>query len=102
MKALLAAALLAALLFGAYSATGLYSIQPIGAIPHGVTLLVWRREDDPFFNSPDALCLKAQQGVSLLCRMMAISKGPKDDIIIRLPFIEAAYLASTDGRSFQK
>jgi hypothetical protein len=65
------------------SQMGFYTIQPIGAIPQGVTLLVWRASDEPFFNFPDAVCIKIQDGVSLLCRAMAITTT-KDRITTKL------------------
>ena len=37
---------------------GFYIVQPIGSIPKGVTLLIWRADGEPMFNSPDAVCLK--------------------------------------------
>lgn len=83
-----------------YTQIGLYTVQPIGALPEGATMLVWRSSGEPFFNSPDALCLKVQGEVSLLCRGMAIGQAPIDRIILRLPYMDWAYLASTGGRSF--
>ena len=81
---------------------GVYSIQPLGALPEGVTVVVWRAQGEPLFNSPDAVCLKAQNGVSLLCRLAAMSQAPKDRIIVRLPYQEWAYLWSTGGITFEK
>jgi len=81
---------------------GFYSVQPIGAIPEGITWLVWRASNEPFFNSPDALCLKRMGSVSLLCRGLALAQAPKDRIILRLPYWELAYLLSTGGREFER
>ena len=36
-----------------YTQVGFYTVQPIGALPEGITLLVWRHSGEPFFNSPD-------------------------------------------------
>lgn len=83
-----------------YFFCGLYSVQPIGALPEGATVVVWRKSGEPFFNSPDALCVERMGGVSLLCRGLAMGQGPTDRIIVRLPFQEWAYSASVDGRSF--
>ena len=71
-------------------------------LPDGVTLVVWRAGHEPFFNSPDAMCLLIQQGVSLLCRLAALSKAPHDRIVLRLPYNESAYLLSTGGRTFDR
>lgn len=79
---------------------GFYTIQPIGALPEGRTLVVWRASGEPFFNSPDAMCLERLGGVSILCRMVAIGTAPSERIIVRLPYVRFAYLASTGGREF--
>lgn len=83
-----------------YLLCGFYSIQPIGALPEGATAIVWRKSGEPFFNSPDALCLERLGGVSLLCRGMAMGQAPLDRILLRLPYQEWAYSASTGGQSF--
>lgn len=74
------------------SQLGVYTIQPIGAIPEGRTIIIWRAAGEPLFNSPDAECLRIQQGVSLLCRGVALSRAPVDRIVVRLPYQEWAYL----------
>jgi hypothetical protein len=84
------------------SQMGFYSIQPIGALPDGATLLIWRKSSEPFFNSPDAVCLKIQQGVSLLCRGLVMGQAPIDRIILRLPYMDWAYLFSTGGQTFER
>ena len=81
---------------------GLYSIQPIGALPEGSTVLVWREKGEPFFNSADALCLERTGGVSLMCRAMAMGQAPTDRIVLRLPFQKWAYTWSTDGQEFSR
>lgn len=85
-----------------YSQLGFYSVQPLGALPEGSTAVVWRESDEPFFNSPDALCLERLGGVSLLCRGMAMGQAPVDRIVFRLPYMRWAYLQSTDGRDFDR
>lgn len=82
--------------------TGIYTIQPIGMLPEGKTLIVWRESGEPFFNSPDATCLERVGAVSLMCRMLAMSKAPVNRIILRLPYWEWSYLASTGGNKFEK
>lgn len=81
---------------------GVYSIQPIGAIPDGATAVVWREDGEPFFNSADALCLERLDGVSLLCRAMAMGQAPTDRIIVRMPYWRWAYLQSTGGLEFDR
>jgi len=98
--------LFALLIIGAgafvYTQMGVYSIQPIGALPDGATVVYWRALGEPFFDSPDATCLRIQDGVSLLCRMAAMMRAPTDRIVLRLPYQEWAYLASTGGVSFER
>ena len=84
---------------------GVFTIQPIGALPDGVTFIYHSRNPEmPFFSSPDGLCLQTQGSVTLLCRAAAISATSKlgDRIIIKLPYIRWAYLQSTGGREFER
>jgi hypothetical protein len=85
-----------------YFFCGFYTIQPIGALPEGKTAIVWRNSGEPFFNSPDALCLERLGGLSLMCRGMAMAQAPTDRIIIRLPYQGWAYSASTGGQKFDR
>ena len=85
-----------------YLFCGFYTVQPIGALPEGGTAIVWRAGDEPFFNSPDALCLERMGAVSLLCRGMAMTQAPTDRIILRLPYQDWAYSASTGGQTFNR
>lgn len=98
----LAPLLIGALLLLLYTQVGFYSIQPIGAIPQGGTVLVWRQGGEPFFNSPDGTYLRVQDGVSLLCRMAAMGQAPVERVILRLPYQHWAYLASTGGQTFER
>jgi hypothetical protein len=84
---------------------GVFTIQPIGAIPEGITIIYHSRSPDmSFFSSPDGLCLQTQGSVSLLCRMAVLSTSTEltDRIILRLPYIHWAYLLSTGGLQFDK
>jgi hypothetical protein len=85
-----------------YVFCGFYTVQPIGALPDGATAVVWRESGEPFFNSADALCLERVGGVSLMCRAMAMGQAPTDRIIMRLPYQEWAYTASTGGKEFER
>lgn len=82
-----------------YSFCGFYSVPPIGALPTGGTAIVWRENDEPFFNSPDAQCLESMGGVSLLCRAMAMGQAPTDRILLRLPYFEWAYSNSVNQKT---
>ncbi|KFX20807.1 hypothetical protein [Pectobacterium betavasculorum] len=87
----------------AYNKITIFSIQPVGALPDGATVVMWRKGDMRFFESPDAICLRKVGSVSLMCRAMAMgSIGENPEIIMRLPYIEKAYLLSTDGKKFEK
>lgn len=84
---------------------GVFTIQPIGAVPDGVTFIYHSRNPEmSFFSSPDSLCLKTQGSVSLLCRgtALAAANDLTDRIIIKLPYIHWAYLQSTGGREFER
>lgn len=85
-----------------YFFCGFYSIPPIGALPEGGTIVVWRDSGEPFFNSPDALCLERMGSVSLMCRGIAMGQAPTDRIILRLPYMEWAYTSSTGGQTFSR
>ncbi|HHQ6589346.1 TPA: hypothetical protein ACSTLU_005331 [Serratia fonticola] len=80
-----------------------FSVQPIGALPDGITIVMWRKNDMRLFDSPDGICLRRVGHVSILCRSQAmIESVDKDNIIMRLDFIEQAYLLSTDGKKFER
>jgi hypothetical protein len=85
---------------------GVFTIQPIGTSPEGVTFIYHSRGTGmPFFSSPDGLCLQTQGSVTLLCRAAALSATEEeliDRIIIKLPYSHWAYLQSTGGKEFEQ
>ncbi len=84
---------------------GVFTIQPIGAIPEGVTMIYHSRSSEiSFFSSPDALCLQTVGSVSLLCRMTALGAVADltDRIILKFPYLRWAYLQSTGGLEFNQ
>ena len=84
---------------------GVFTVQPIGALPEGVTLIYHSRNPDmPLFSSPDGLCLKMQGSVTLLCRGIALSAVSEltDRVLIKLPYSRWAYLRSTGGQEFDR
>lgn len=85
-----------------YAFCGFYTIQPIGTLPEGRTLIVWRQTGEPFFDSADGMCLRRTGSVSLLCRALAMGKAPVNHIILRIPYSEWAYRQSTDGVTFDR
>ena len=99
-KALLILLILLAVAFRIFC--GVFTIQPIGALPEGRTVIVWRASGEPFFNSLDAICLERMGAVSIMCRIGAVRAAPTDRIILRLPYMHWAYLASTGGKEFDR
>jgi hypothetical protein len=74
-----------------------FTIQPIGAIPEGVTIVMLRGSQTQLFDSPDALCLRTTGKVTILCRAAAIGALSKATKITNLPYIDQFYLWSTNG-----
>ncbi len=97
--------LVLAVLIGVLGRPGVFTVQPIGSLPEGVTIIYHSRgRDMPFFASPDGLCLEMQGSVSLLCRGAALAGATElvDRTILRLPYIHSAYLLSTGGLEFDR
>jgi hypothetical protein len=84
---------------------GVFTVQPIGALPEGITFIYHSRNAEmPFFSSPDGLCLQLQGSVNLLCRAVGIGAVEElsDRILIKLPYSRWAYLRSTGGLEFDQ
>ena len=87
-----------------YNSLGFFTIQPIGAIPDGLTLVVLRFGTQlKFFDSADAMCKRELGEVSLLCRMAALGAlgDNEEKILLRLPYIELFYLLSTGFMEYE-
>lgn len=95
---------LVALMIGAYTQLTFFVIQPIGAIPDGRTVVLWRRSAAlSFIDSADAICDRLQGGVSLWCRAISIGAVAKNNpIILRLPYSHSLYLISTGGEEYDR
>ena len=92
----------AAIIFAATQLT-LFVVQPIGAVPEGRTVVIWRLNTMKFVDSADAWCERQMGGVNLLCRGAVLAKlGNEDVIIVRLPYSETLYLWSTGGRTYSR
>lgn len=90
-----AAVLLTALLV-ASRFVSIFVIQPIGAIPDGVTVVITRLDNVNFIDSPDAICERRMGGVSLLCRGMVAGRVASEaDILLRLPYARWLYAYTT-------
>lgn len=80
----------------------LFVVQPIGAVPDGVTLLIPRTAKLNFIDSADAVCERYMGGVNLLCRGTVLGTIASAKIYARLPYSEQLYLISTDGVQYSK
>ena len=89
------------LLIGIYFSIGFYVVQPIGAVPDGLTVVYFRLGTNlPFITSADGFILDQEMDVTLFGRlgaMAAIMGVIQDRILIRLPYSETLYLISTGG-----
>jgi hypothetical protein len=93
----------AVLMVAAYTQLTLFIIPPIGAVPEGKTIVITRMNKTNFIDSPDGMCDRMQGGVSLMCRGMAVGAVlNKSTILLRLPYSRALYLASTDGKTYDR
>lgn len=83
----------------------IFIVQPIGAIPEGVTIITNRREKTKFIDSADGVCLREFGQVNLFCRMgvmAGIANGGNGKIYVRLPYMRWLYLWSTGGKEFDR
>ena len=89
-----------------YFSFGFFVIQPIGAIPDGVTIMYFRMGlNVSFISSPDGILIDNDQDVSLLARMIIMGKFGaivNERKIVRLPYSETMYLISTGGKEFDR
>ncbi len=93
-------AIAAAILF-ATTQLALFIVQPIGAVPEGRTLVIWRADTMKLIDSADAWCERQTKTVSIMCRSLVLAEiADKDVIIAKLPYSETLYLWSTDGRMY--
>jgi len=99
-KALIALVILVVILITTYTQLTLFVIQPIGALPDGVTLVILRGNKLNFFDSADAFSEREIGGVSLLCRLGILGGIAKNaTILIRLPYSKTLYEISTNGKT---
>ena len=86
-----------------YTQITIFVIPPIGALPEGKTIVITRLNKTEFIDSPDALCERIQDGVSLLCRAMAMGTVlGNTKILVRLPYSSLLYNISTKGKSYER
>ena len=97
------AAILLVLGLAIYTQITIFVIQPIGAVPEGRTLIILRLNDGKFIDSADAMCVRRQESVNLLCRAVVLGAvGENATILVRLPYSETLYLKSTGGKSYSR
>lgn len=102
MKKLIWSAIIVSIALGIfYWQFTIFVISPIGALPEGKTLIIYRLNKIEFIDSPDAVCERIQGGVSLLCRGIVIAKVAENSkIVLRLPYSRYLYAISTGGKEY--
>lgn len=85
--------------------TGIFVVQPIGALPEGASIVYWRLGTSmPFITSADGMLSKSDAGVSILGRGIALGTilgKIKDRKIVSLPYSRTLYLISTGCREYE-
>ena len=70
----------------------IFVVQPIGAVPDGVTLVISRMNKTKFIDNADAMCRRELGYVNLLCRGTALGSIAKNaEIYSRLPYSELLF-----------
>lgn len=80
----------------------IFVIQPIGALPDGRTILLYRSGQLQFIDSPDSICERIQGGVNLICRAGALGIVKPENIVARFPYSRTLYLISTGGKEYDR
>ncbi|MCG3646763.1 hypothetical protein [Pseudomonas putida] len=103
MKKAFIAAGIALLCLVIYTQITIFSVPPIGAVPEGRTVIMLRLNKTNFIDSADAMCVRIQGYVNLLCRGMTMGAVVNaTTIIARLPYSETIYKISTGGDSYER
>lgn len=101
MKKALTAAGIALLCLVIYTQITIFAVPPIGALPEGRTIIMLRLNKTNFIDSADAICVRIQGYVSLMCRGITMAGVVNaTTILARLPYSETIYLISTDGENY--
>lgn len=86
------------LLVVVHSQITFFVVQPIGAVPEGRTIVIWRTGRLKFIDSADGVCARETGVVNLLCRGAVLGALVETNtILLRLPYSETLYLVSTGG-----
>jgi hypothetical protein len=96
--------LLAALI---YTQITIFVVPPIGAVPEGGTIILWRYKvtdgnvsglDLRIIDSADATCQRLMGGVNLLCRGLVLGKIASDTtMLMRLPYSSTLHALAEGG-----
>lgn len=81
---------------------GVYTVQPLGAVPEGATYVVRRNSGEPFFNSIDGTCDRWGEDVTVSCAGRAIRQAPLHRILIELPYQRTAYRLSVQAHTYAR
>lgn len=82
----------------AFTQLTLFVVPPIGVVPEGRTLVITRLTNGKFIDSADAMCVRIQGHVNLLCRAMTMGAVADNAIIlVRLPYSRTLDRISTGG-----
>lgn len=74
-----------------------FVVPPIGAIPEGKTVVIFRGEKTNFIDNPDAICSRVIGGTGLLCRGAVLASVVNHNtILLRLPYSETLYNLAED------
>ncbi len=86
-----------------YTQITIFVVPPIGLLPTGKTVIITRFDKTAFIDSPDAMCERLQDGVSLFCRGMMMGSVIKNSkILLRLPYSPWLYSISTGGKTYNR
>lgn len=103
MKKALIALGIAVLCLVVYTQITIFAVPPIGAVPEGRTVIMLRLNKTNFIDSADAMCVRIQGYVNLLCRGMTMGAVVNaTTIIARLPYSETIYNMSTGGMTYNR
>lgn len=103
MKKALIAVGIAVLCLVVYTQITIFAVPPIGAVPEGRTVIMLRLNKTNFIDSADAMCVRIQGYVNLLCRGMTMGAVVNaTTIIARLPYSETIYNISTGGMTYNR
>jgi hypothetical protein len=104
MKKLMSLIVVGAVIVFIFINLTVFVVAPIGAVPEGRTLILWRKSSVlKFIDSADGICDRLSGGVSLLCRGITLAKVAEvNPILLRLPYSDTLYSISTNGKRWDR